>query len=565
MLEQGVVQHSSSPWSSPIVMVKKKDGSWRFCVDYRKLNSVTHQDTYPLPRIDATLDSLSGAAYFTTLDLASGYWQVEVEEQDKEKTAFSTPQGHFEFNMMPFGLTNAPAAFQRLMDCVLAGLRGEQCLIYLDDIVVFSKTFQEHIVRLTNVFQALRQAGPTLKLSKCNFAQREVKYLGHIVSAAGVRPDPTKIEAVSTYPVPNNVKELRQFLGLANYYRRFVADYSNVAALLHRLLTKENGFHWDSNCQNAFEELKNRLVSPPILAFPDFKEKFVLYTDASDSAIGAVLSQIQEGKERVIAYWSRQLQKAERNYSTTEKEALAAVAAIKEFYPYLYGFHFTLVTDHSPLTSLRGLKDIGGRLTRWMIYLQQFTFQFEYRPGRSHGNADAVSRRPAAGSVVTVVHRLEMNPDDVSRAQLANEHLAPVIKALKEEKPLPTNSAPGLRKAFIRNGLLCRKFQPSSLSTAKTQLVIPNNMKAAILQQLHDNNGHLGLHKTTESVKEQFYWPGYEQEIEKWVRECQQCQRRNTPQPKPQAPLGTIRANCPFEKILWDIMGLLPTSSKGKK
>ena len=195
MLEQGVVQHSSSPWSSPIVMVKKKDGSWRFCVDYRKLNSVTHQDAYPLPWIDATLDSLSGAAYFTTLDLASGYWQVEVEEQDKEKTAFSTPQGHFEFNVMPFGLTNAPATFQRLMECVLAGLSGEQCLIYLDDIVVFSKTFQEHIVRLTNVFQALHQAGLTLKLSKCNFAQREVKYLGHIVSAAGVRPDPTKIEA----------------------------------------------------------------------------------------------------------------------------------------------------------------------------------------------------------------------------------------------------------------------------------------------------------------------------------------------------------------------------------
>jgi transposase InsO family protein len=565
MLEHGVVQPSSSPWSSPIVMVKKKDGSWRFCVDYRKLNSVTHQDAYPLPRIDATLDSLSGAAYFTTLDLASGYWQVEVEEQDKEKTAFSTPKGHFEFNVMPFGLTNAPATFQRLMECVLAGLTGEQCLIYLDDIVVFSKTFEEHIARLTNVFQALRQADLTLKLSKCDFAQREVKYLGHIVSAAGVRPDPTKIEAVSTYPVPNNVKELRQFLGLANYYRRFVADYSNVAAPLHKLLTKENGFHWDSNCQSAFDELKNRLVSPPILAFPDFKEKFVLYTDASDSAIGGVLSQIQEGKERVIAYWSRQLQKAERNYSTTEKEALAAVAAIKEFYPYLYGFHFTLVTDHNPLTSLRGLKDIGGRLTRWMIYLQQFNFQFEYKPGKSHGNADTMSRRPATENIVTIVHQLEINPDDMSRAQLADENLAPVIKALKEEKPLPTNSAPGLRKAFIRNGLLYRKFQLSSSSSAKTQLVIPSNMKATILQQLHDNNGHLGLRKTTESVKERFYWPGYEQEIEKWVRECQQCQQRNAPQPKPQAPLGTIRANRPFEKVSWDIMGPLPTSSKGKK
>ena len=328
------------------------------------------------------------------------------------------------------------------------------------------------------------------------------------------------------------MKELRQFLGLANYYRRFVADYSNVAAPLHRLLTKGNGFHWDSNCQNAFDELKNRLVSPPILAFSDFKEKFVLYTDASYSAIGAVLSQIQEGKERIIAYWSRQLQKAERNYSTTKTEAFAAVAAIKEFYPYLYGFHFTLVTDHNPLTSLRGLKDIGGRLTRWMIYLQQFNFQCEYKPGKNHGNADTMSRRPATENVVTIVHQLEINPDDMSRAQLADEHLTPVIKALKEEKPLPTNSAPGLRKAFIRRGLLCRKFQLSSSSTAKTQLVIPNNMKATILQQLYDNNGHLGLRKTTESMIERFYWPGYEQEIEKWVRECQQCQQRNAPTTK---------------------------------
>ena len=212
---------------------------------------------------------------------------------------------------MPFGLTNAPATFQRLMECVLAGLTEEQCLIYLDDIVVFSRTFEEHIERLGNVFQALRQAGLTLKLSKCAFARREVKYLGHIVSAAGVRPDPTKIEAVLTYPVPSNVKELRQFLGLTNYYRRFVVDYSKIAGPLHKLLTKERGFQWDSTCQHAFEHLRSKLVNPPILAFPDFRKQFVLYTDASDSAIRGVLSQDQEGEERVIAYWSRQLQKSE--------------------------------------------------------------------------------------------------------------------------------------------------------------------------------------------------------------------------------------------------------------
>ena len=292
--------------------MKKKDGSWRFYVDYRKLNAVTHHDAYPLPRIDATLDSLAGSTYFSTLDLASGYWQVEIDDQDKEKTAFTTPNGHFEFNVMPFSLTNAPATFQRLMECTLAGLTGKQCLIYLDDIVIFSKDFTEHMERLTNVFQALQQAGLTLKPSKCHFMQREVKYLGHIVLAAGVQPDLGKIEAVSSYPVPKNAKELRQFLGLTNYYRRFIANYSRITGPLHRLLTKENNFQWDQKCQHTFEDLKHRLVSPPILAFPDFRQEFLLlHIDASDSAIGGVLSQNQDGKERVIAYWSRQLQKAE--------------------------------------------------------------------------------------------------------------------------------------------------------------------------------------------------------------------------------------------------------------
>ena len=214
-------------WSSPVVMVRKPDGSWRFCIDFRKLNAVTHRDAYPLPRIDSTLDSLKGATYFTTLDLASGYWLVAMAENDKEKTAFSTPQGHFEFNVMPFGLTNAPATFQRLMECVLAGLSGEECLIYLDDVIVFSVSFKQHMDRLARVFAALEKAQLKLKLSKCHFAQKEVKYLGHIVSEKVIAPDPSKIEAVSSYPPPQTPKELEQFLGLSNYYRRFIPNYAH--------------------------------------------------------------------------------------------------------------------------------------------------------------------------------------------------------------------------------------------------------------------------------------------------------------------------------------------------
>ena len=356
MLDQNIIRPSTSPWASPVVMVRKSDGSWRFCVDYRRLNLITHRDAYPLPRIDATLDSLAGCKYFTTLDLASGYWQVALEEADKEKTAFSTHQGHFEFNVMPFGLTNAPATFQRLMECALAGLTNEQCLIYLDDIIIFSFSFPEHLQRLRNTFMALHQAHLQLKLSKCSFAHNEVCYLGHIVSAAGVKPNPRKVKAVSKYPVPTSVKEFKQFLGLTNYYRKFIYNYAHTAEPLTKLLRgNKRQFIWNACCQQAFDSLKSKLLESPILGCPDFKVPFVLHTDASDTAVGAVLCQFQKDQETVIAYWSRQLTKAERNYSTIEREALAVVGAVKEFYPYLYGFSFRLLTDHNPLRTSRML------------------------------------------------------------------------------------------------------------------------------------------------------------------------------------------------------------------
>ena len=264
-------------------MIKKKDGAWRFCIDFRKVNSVTHKDAYPLPRIDETLESLSGSQYFTTLDLASGYWQVEVSESDKEKTAFSTRDGHYEFNVMPFGLTNAPATFQRLMECVLAGLTFEQCLIYIDDIIVFSATFPQHLERLRTVFEHLARAGLKLKPKKCHFARSEIRYLGHIVSRDGVKADPEKLRAITSYPTPRDVKELRQFLGLTNYYRRFIEGYSVIAEPLHKLTRKSAaGYKWTDECGRAFEVLQQQLVSPPILAYPQFEHKFTLATDASE-------------------------------------------------------------------------------------------------------------------------------------------------------------------------------------------------------------------------------------------------------------------------------------------
>lgn len=567
MLQQGVIQPSSSPWSSPVIMVKKKNGSWRFCIDYRKLNAATHRDAYPLPRVDATLDSLAGSTFFTTLDLASGYWQVDVAPHDKEKTAFSTSKGHFEFNVMPFGLTNAPATFQRLMECTLAGLVGDQCLIYLDDVIIFSSTFEQHLNRLASVLDRLRAAGLKLQAKKCHFAQAQVTYLGHIISNKGIEPDKSKLTAVSAYPTPQSTKEVKQFMGISNYYRRFIPGYAQIAEPLHRLLRKSSkSFQWTKECEISFTTLKSKLTTPPILAYPLFTVPFTVSTDASDRAIGGVLSQIQDGHERVIAYWSRQLNKAERNYSTIEREALAVVGAVKEFYPYLYGFHFTLLTDHNPLTSLKGIKDVGGRLARWLLFLQQFDFTIEYKKGSANSNADTLSRRPPEHPEVAAIGTCTLlaDHDTLAKAQQEDPQLAN-LKGHIEQGTFPTRCPRGLRKCFLKQGLLCREYTESATRMTYTQIVMPSSLRNRVLQEAHNNLGHFGAKKTFEQVRTKFYWPGYEQDVQRWVQECERCQKRNPPQPNPPAPLGTIQATEPFEVLSWDIMGPLPTSTQGNK
>ena len=318
MLQDDVIQPSSSPWASPIVLATKKDGSPRFCVDYRKLNEVTRKDAYPLPRIDEILETLAESKLFSTLDLASGYWQVELESEDRHKTAFCTAEGLYEFKVMPFGLCNAPATFQRLMSLVLSGLQWSSCLVYLYDIIVMGKTFEEHLKNLDLVFSRIRDAGLKLKPEKCSLLKEEVRYLGHIVSKDGIAADPQKTAKVQHWPIPASAKEVQQFLGLANYYRRFIRNFAHIAKPLHKLTKRTTSFNWTSECQQSFEHLRNHLSSPPILSYPDFKLPFLLDTDASNDAIGAVLSQLDEqGNERVLAYASRLLSKAERNYCVT--------------------------------------------------------------------------------------------------------------------------------------------------------------------------------------------------------------------------------------------------------
>ena len=375
MLDNGIIKPSKGPWSSPIVLVKKKDGSTRFCIDFRKLNDLTKKDAHPLPRIDDTLDTLGEAQWFSTLDLASGYWQVEVDPADREKTAFATPDALYQFRVMPFGLCNAPGTFQRLMEHVLRGLHWSTCLVYLDDIIIFSKTIEEHLTRLREVLSRLRTAGLKLKPRKCHLLKQSVHYLGHVLSSEGVKTDSAKIKCITEWPTPSDAKELRQFLGLASYYRRFVRGFARMASPLHSLSEKSKGWAWSDECEQAFNSLKHYLSSAPVLMLPNFNHDFILDVDASGNGLGAILSQEVNGCEQVVAYASRALTKAERRYCATRRELLALVWGIRHFRPYLFGRTFIARTDHNSLKWLRNFRDPEGQVARWLKILAEYDFK----------------------------------------------------------------------------------------------------------------------------------------------------------------------------------------------
>ena len=395
MLERKIIRPSVSPWASPVVLVKKKEGSYRFCVDYRRLNALTKTDVYPLPRIEDYLDALSGVRYFSTLDLAAGYWQVPMHPDSVEKTAFVSHAGSYEFLVMPFGLKNAPATFQRLMANVLAGLPQRVCMDYIDDILVVGQTFEEHLENLRTVLQRLREAGLKLKPSKCDLLKTEVQYLGYVVSADGIKIDPRKTQAVQDFPVPKNVRSLREFLGLTSYYRRFIDGYSRMAKPLYQLTKKDVPYSWSPAHQQAFERLKERLTAVPVLVYPNFTMPFLLETDASRDGLGAVLAQRQlDGTTRPIAYASRTIQGAEARYASSELEALGVVWATRHFRHYLFGHRCIVFTDNVALKSLLATPHPSGKLARWGLELQELDLTIQHRSGRENRNADALSRNP---------------------------------------------------------------------------------------------------------------------------------------------------------------------------
>ena len=395
LLTLGIIRPSKSPWAAPVVCVQKKDKTLRMCIDYRRLNAVTKDDLYPLPRIEELLDTVSGANYITTIDLAKGYYQIPVNEDDQEKTAFVTPMGKYEFMKMPFGLKGAPSTFQRTMDDLLQPHKSFSSS-FIDDIVIYSPTWKDHISHLQAVLTTLRLSGLTAKRKKCSFGKAEVKYLGHVVGKGQVKPDEAKVTAIKNFATPTTKKTLKSFLGLAGYYRKFVRDFSTIAAPLTTLTKKDvpKKLPWTDVHQRSFQTLKDALTTASTLVTPDPNREFILQTDASTTGVGAVLSQEDsQGVLRPVAYYSRKLLERETKYSITELECLAIVNATKHFDVYLLGNRFTIETDHAALKFLSSMRNGGPRLIRWALSLQPFHFAVRYRKGIDNGNADGLSRQ----------------------------------------------------------------------------------------------------------------------------------------------------------------------------
>ena len=568
MLDKGIIVPSKSPWSFPVVLVKKKSGETRFCVDYRKLNKITKKDCYPLPRIDEILDILHTKKYFSTLDLASGFWQIEVEPKDQEKTAFVVENDLFHFRKLPFGLCNSPSTFMRAMNYIFDDLIGRILYIFLDDIIITSSTFEEHLENLEKVFDRLRKAGLKLKPNKCHFLQKEIEFLGHKVSERGIAPDDSKIEKIRDFPTPRNAKEVKSFLGLSGYYRRFIKGYATISHPLTELTSLKTQFKWGENEQRSFDLLRTCLTTKPILAFPDFSKPFAIFTDASDTGIGAILSQTLENNERVIAYASRHLNAAERNYATVEKEALAIVFAVKKFNAYIHGHETKIVTDHAPLKWLMKVKDTNPKLTRWALQIQDLNLDIQYRPGRVNQNADCLSRIPISSIEIHT-------PDDITSLQRKDSFCNDLLKYLEHKILPPENSFffnVKIEEFFIDNDDSLKRERPPCGKRRRflptIQLVVPQSLKIVVMKALHDlpMAGHPGFQKTYDRITEKFFWLNMHQEIKEYCTACHSCSLGKSNPHHRKAPLQPLPvANEPFERISMDVVGPLKQTHNGNQ
>ena len=611
--KMNVIEDSMSPWAAPIVLVKKKDGiRYRFCLDYRELNKVTKKDSYPLPRIDDSLDQLQGSVIFSCLDLNSGYFQCLVHPDDREKTAFVTQDGLFQFRTLPQGVVNGVANFSRLMDKVFAGLSQEILLVYIDDIITLGRSFEDHVRNLELVLIRITQANLKISPSKCQLFQSEVKFLGFKVSKFGLSPDPDKISAVVDWPRPTTQTQTRAYLGLCSYYRRFVKGFATIASPLHKLTEKSDSFNWNIDCQKAFDSLKSALTSAPILGFPIDQEdgpEFIIDCDASGYALGAVLSQVQNNEETVLAYYSKSFSKPERNYCVTRRELKSLVASVKHFHHYVYGRKVLIRTDHGALRWLMNFKNPEGQIARWLEVLSTYELTIVHRAGTKHTNADGLSRRPCGECKYCERQELkekiaEVHPNcnplcagvrDQQSSPKSSSDWLPVwsleeLETLQKddlivntalswvkqgERPSWSdmrNEGAVLRRFWtmwkqltLKDGLLYVLAKESTTNSPVLRLVAPHQVRTAILEFLHDHRtaAHLGITKTHKKVRDRFWWPQLKKDVVRWCKFCPACQKRNLRVGRRTAPLQQEPVGSPLERMAMDILSFRETTADG--
>ena len=555
MLAEDIIEPSNSPWSSPVVLVPKKSGEVRFCVDFRKVNSSTIRDSYPLPYISSILDKLRNSNFFTTLDLKSGYWQINLDPDSRPITAFTVPgRGLYQFRRLPFGLHSAGATFQRFLDTVIGPELDKVALVYLDDIIVLGKTIEQHMSNLRTVFDRLRRAGLKLNPDKCKFGQTAIRYLGHIVSPEGIQTDPEKISAIQNVAPPQTKKEVRSLLGSASWYRRFVPNFAQISAPLVQLTKKNERWAWGPEQDTAFGEIKDALSRSPVLVCPDFRKPFQLHTDASLEGMGVALIQIHDGMERVVAYASRAFSAAEKKYCTTEQECLAVVWGIGKFKYYLEGYQFEVVTDHQCLRWLAELKKPSGRLSRWAVDLQQYDFTVRYRTGAMNTLADSLSRHP-------LPPRLDESVEYFASDTIPRDEWYEAMWRIAEE------NKSNHQGSVVRGQHLYRRL-PHGIDEDGTQawkLCVGKADRVRVLKEVHDapEAGHLGMRKTVSGAMRVYYWPGIVRDVKEYVKKCTSCSRHKFQQGKPLGQMSYSASEYPWVQVSLDLIGPFPRSKKG--
>lgn len=551
MLVLDIIEPATSPWSNPMVAARKANGKLRYCLDARKLNSVTVPEAFPIPDLNRILGRLRSTRYLSSIDLSDAFWQVGLKPEDRPKTAFAVSgRGFFMFKRMPFGLTNSPATLCRLVEMVVGCDLEPWVFKYLDDFIVATDTFERHVEVLETLAKRLKDNGLTISAKKSCFCMKQLRYVGYLLTEEGLAPDPEKTSAVLDYPAPTNMKEVRRFMGMAGWYRRFIHNFSTVSAPITALLRTKTtkAFHWDVKAQEAFDELKRQLVQSPVLANPDFTRPFTVQTDASDLGVGAVLTQGEGADERVIAYFSKKLSRAQQKYMVTERECLAVILALEKFRCYVEGIPFKVVTDHASLCWLQNLKDPAGRLARWAIRLQPFQFKFVHRPGRQLVVPDALSRSIALVDVsshtgqdewfVKLRNQVEQSPDLFPNYRLEN----------------------GVIQRFCARGP--NEFAP------RWKIVVPKELRESVLNECHDNvtAAHGGFFKTIGRIRRQYFWPGLAADVRKYVRSCVVCKKTKPPNEAQRALMGKPRdTDRPWRVIGIDYIGPFPLTKRGNQ